>query len=307
MSISKKLFVILLIIILFSNCFLWDEEDYCTETPPYGFPVGHVEDGSFSPDGEKVVFCYQGNIYGTDTVGLYLYDVKNDSIYPLVVDLPPFDISSPNFSPDGKWIVFEHSSQIWKIKVDGDSLTQLTTTGRNFFPRWSPDGKRIAFDSNREAPNGEKVIWLMNADGTNLKRVCEWGEGERRFPSFSTGGTEILHIRYVDGPDIALMDTSGINVHTILRPSDINAFGLSHPHFSTDGKKIIFCAHREGEGRMVWVMNSGGSNPVAIAAGDMPEWVPNGNRITYSNNKVGGIWIMESNGCNKEILIDEFN
>jgi TolB protein len=303
-----SIFILLTIFLTINGCQLFNwGKDYCTEPPPQIVPVGHVEDASFSPDGRKVVFSYHGNPEGTDTVGLYIYDVEKDSIYPLIVRLPTFLAKLSNFSPSGEWIVFVIGSQIWKIKADGDILTQLTFSGRNFFPRWSPDGKKIAFDSNKDAPHGENVIWLMDSGGDNLKRICEWGKGERRIPSFSPDGSKVLHIRWSNEPDIALMDTSGGNVQIILSASYINATDLKYPRFSPDGSKIVFSARKEGEGVMVWVMNADGPNPVPLSAGDMPDWSPNGDKIIYSNKRVGGIWIMDPNGCNKEVLIVEFN
>ena len=58
---------------------------------------------------------------------------------------------------------------------------------------------------------------------------------------------------------------------------------------------------------MVWVMNTDGSNPVAMAAGDQPDWSPDGSKIIYTNTKTGEVWIMNPNGCNKVPLIGDFN
>jgi Tol biopolymer transport system component len=235
-----------------------------------------------------------------DTVGLYLYDIEKDSIYPFIVKLPPFLVSSPSFSPDGEWIVFCWSAQIWKIKEDTDSLTQLTSSGSNFFPRWSPDGKLISHDKTTDSMG----VWIINSDGAPVKHIYIYG----RYPSWNPSGDKILFVGYNGGGgSIASIDTTGENFNRILKESDINAVALHYPRYSPGGSKIVFCAQREGEGRMVWVMEADGSNPVALAAGNMPDWSPDGRKIIYSNNKVGGIWIMDTNGCNKEILIDEFN
>ncbi|OQY27350.1 MAG: hypothetical protein B6244_10840 [Candidatus Cloacimonetes bacterium 4572_55] len=57
------------------------------------------------------------------------------------------NINRPDWSPDGQWLAFMMNAQIYKVKADGDSLTQLTHEGRNFFPDWGPDGQWIAYDN----------------------------------------------------------------------------------------------------------------------------------------------------------------
>ena len=55
------------------------------------------------------------------------------------------------------------------MNADGTNLTQLTNnTSRDIPPSWSPDGKRVAFVSDRD---GNDEIYVMNADGTNVTRL----------------------------------------------------------------------------------------------------------------------------------------
>ena len=288
---------------------------YCTEDPGSVWEISHYTDGAFSPDGNKVAFVYTGNPYGNpsgpDTIGLYIYELSDGSFRGIFTGyLYTFPVPHDfDFSPDGEWIVFSWGKQIWKVKVNGDSLTQLTFSGENFYPRWSPDGRKIVFDSNKDAPHGENVIWIMNSDGFGLRRLNDWGVGERRMPSFDLTGGKIIHVRWgvPNGPAIALMDTTGENVEIILKASDIGAIDLKSPHYSPDGSKILFVAQRPHEGPMVWVMDADGSNPVPLAAGSAANWSPRGEKIIYTSRKVDGIWIMDKNGCNKAPFIGDFN
>ena len=88
-------------------------------------------------------------------------------------------ISEPAVSPDGKSVAFTVMSvdvdknarprQIWVVPVAGGAPKQVTREGsRNERPRWSPDGKRLAFISNR---GGSMQIWTMNPDGSDAKQV----------------------------------------------------------------------------------------------------------------------------------------
>jgi TolB protein len=71
-------------------------------------------------------------------------------------------------------IVFKYSRAdgteqgIYTIRPDGKDLRRLTNVNTNVEPTWSPDGRQIAFVSERNLKSG---IWVMNADGTSIQRL----------------------------------------------------------------------------------------------------------------------------------------
>src|SRR4051812_14003811 len=88
-------------------------------------------------------------------------------------------IGDPQISPDGRWVAFSVQSvdvpankkpvQIWIVPIDAGAPRQITNDGEsNQRPRWSPDGKRISYISDR---GGSSQIWLMDPDGSNAKQV----------------------------------------------------------------------------------------------------------------------------------------
>lgn len=108
---------------------------------------------------------------------------------------------TPAWSPDGKRIAFSSSAatpnnvEIYVVRTDGTQLRRLTftkgdvdTLGDDSFPAWSPDGKRIAFSSNR---TGDGEVWIMNANGTGQRRIAGLSLRDDWAPSFSPDGSQI--------------------------------------------------------------------------------------------------------------------
>src|ERR1700751_3239476 len=93
-------------------------------------------------------------------------------------------LSGPQVSPDGKWVTYEVGTpnleanrivhDVWLVPANGGEARQITRGGSDTRPRWSPDGKRIAFLSSRD---GEQQIYWITLDGGDANRLTSLSGG----------------------------------------------------------------------------------------------------------------------------------
>ena len=171
-----------------------------------------------------------------------------------------------SFSPDGEWIVFhmvvagDNQADIYKMKIDGSSLTRLTHTNdaTESDPSWSADGKNIAFVSY-SAQTQRFVLKVMDADGRNVRTVYDPADSISTpyfkpgvyDPSWSpddqwiifekpvhyageNGGAGVWHIFKIHPDGIGLVDLSKQGNH--------ESMAEYLPSFSKDGKHIVLSA-----------------------------------------------------------------
>jgi Tol biopolymer transport system component len=192
---------------------------------------------------------------------------------------------------------------------------QITQGYRDYGSDWSPDGTRIAYDS--ESRGGGQGIWVVNADGSEARKLIDDGS----VPAWSPDGTKIAFARpdlgemvsFGDGSAgtplyLYVMDADGTNVR---RLTDGQFLDYS-PAWSPDGTQIAFVRHgRKGVG--LFVMNADGSNVRRVAGPGIeifgaPAWSPDGASIAVAVNGTkggppGAIVLLPADGSGEGTMI----
>jgi TolB protein len=180
------------------------------------------------------------------------------------------------FSPDGKRLAVVLtrpglSSDIYTVQPDGRKLKQLTAGGAiEVSPSWSPDGRSLAFVSDR---SGFPQVYVMDADGSNQRRLTFQGTYNTN-PAWSPDGKWIAYESRVGGQfDIWLIDPEGtVNVPIITHPRSDES-----PTWAPNGRKLAFSSRRRGRAD-IYVVDVSGENVRRITrdAGDntAPAWGP---------------------------------
>jgi Tol biopolymer transport system component len=208
----------------------------------------------------------------------------------------------PAISRQGNRLVYDHvivpDRNVWRENLSDPAqapLQIIASTRNDDSARYSPDGAKIAFRSER---SGTGAVWICDADGSNPWQLTSMGESGS--PHWSPDGQRIAFDSLVDGH---------WQIHTVAarggKPQQVTTGSSNYrPNWSHDGKWLYFVSERSGRAE-IWKIPSGGGNAVEITrigGTSLPVESEDGQSLWF--NAGGGIWRVGVDGSGATRVID---
>jgi Tol biopolymer transport system component len=207
-------------------------------------------------------------------------------------------------SPDGTSLAFttlQQNADLWRLPVSpetgvatGEPGSLTATTREDSRGSWSPDGARIAFNSDR---GGEMNLWLHDI-GTDVTTQLTRGAGGDYQPFWSPDGERIVFFSLRSGSsDIWEVDAAGGEPLRLTEGEGIEV----NPCYSPDGTRIAYQSDRDGR-LEVWVMGADGGDPRQLTRvgvrGHFLRWTDDGRYVVFRRPMAEGseTWLAPADG-----------
>ena len=263
---------------------------------------------AWSPDSRSLVYSMAGSLWRQELGSMGAEQLTAGPGY----DYQP-DWSS---NSDGRWVVFaryDHDAiELWSLDMRDGRTRKMTSGGAvNLEPRFSPDGKRLAFVST--SYKGHFHIFVGRFEDGLLSDVRQLtGENVSSLPRYyySQADHEINPVWTRDGSEILFVSNRGHIYGTggfwrIKAEPGAEAHEIHYeetnwkarPDFSPDGQRMVYASYLGQSWHQLWVMPAAGGDafPISYGAFDNvnPRWSPDGSKIAFISNRNGNtsLWV----------------
>jgi Tol biopolymer transport system component len=220
------------------------------------------------------------------------YDLKSGQFVPEFVGISGSDLE---FSKDGKWVAYQSlpAAALWRSAADGNQRVQLTSFPMQAsLPRWSPDGKQIAFCGQPRRGNGSTFrIYVVSADGGALKQLtngeCGKDSGGDADPSWSPDGASLVFGCARPVPAEAFLHT--VDLKTGRVSTLPGGEGMWSPRWSPNGRFIAGLSTTDERIVLYDFRTQKRSELSSVPSGD-PGWTQDGESLFYRSAGDDASW-----------------
>lgn len=198
-------------------------------------------------------------------------------------------VADPQISPDGAHVAFtrvhvdreadEYRTALWIADVPGGNARPLTFGARDRQPRWSPDGRSLAFVRTRDGET-DGQLWVLPMDGGEARAITSLAGGVAS-PAWSPDGTRLA---FTSGFNPALDEPKKE------KPKHEPARVVTKPVFRENNVGFTDFEHRDH----LWVVEAAGGTPRALTAGKFaegaPRWSDDGARVRFLSDRRSEPW-----------------
>jgi dipeptidyl aminopeptidase/acylaminoacyl peptidase len=248
--------------------------------------------------------------------------MKSVSTTPRNITIDDFfqirDVSQPEMSPDGQWVAYavrtrmlkedKNEQRLWMISTHGGDAISMTAEGvSSSHPRWSPDGKYLAFLSSRNA--GKPQVWLLNRLGGEAVALTETAQDVNDF-EWSPDSTRLVLILQDPKPeDIETAkekDKEKDKEKPAAKQKTPPPFVIDRLQFKQD--IVGYLDHRRDH---LYIFDVASKKTTQITSGDFddnePAWSPDGKSLAFSSNRStdpdrnynSDIWVVAADNTDK--------
>jgi eukaryotic-like serine/threonine-protein kinase len=247
-------------------------------------PLSNMSGIAWTGDGDSIVYSTMD----------HLWRVRSDgSGSPERVELAGGAVAFPTVSRSGTRLAFVHRNaemDIYRLPFGGSPSPLLASAFADLTPSYSPDGRRIAFQSGRAGGDdqGDQAIWLADSDGSNATRLTRGPGVVQGSPSWSPDGQWIAFDAFPENGTLEIwaIRTDGSGLRQITRDPGSEVV----PSWSRDGRFIYYASNRTGRYEAWRVAVEGGTEEqLTSEGGAVPVESPDGRTLYYQAAERGAL------------------